>query len=317
MLCGLRFGLLLASILPTVQSAATEADRGGCARPEVHVASKVHILFIGNSYTYFNNLPTLFEAITEGCQPGTDVEADMVVRGSATLRDLWADGKAAGRIVTSKWDYVVLQEQSTLGPSKDPAQAPGASISDPGEFHAYARQFDDLIRQSGARTVLMMTWPRKNHPELQAALARAYEAIAAERQAILVPAGLAWHDATSQSAESDLYQADLSHPSPTGSYLTAATLYAAIFCVSPLGAPSHIEGRPVDSEGEPLNVSSASGGSQSIQSSSDQAVLVDIRPEEALRLQSIAGEAAQGRCLAVSAPSSGQPTSTRPRPSSH
>ena len=55
--------------------------------------AKLRILFFGNSYTYFNNLPQILAGLAASAKPPQIVETEMVTVGGATLKSLWAGGK--------------------------------------------------------------------------------------------------------------------------------------------------------------------------------------------------------------------------------
>src|SRR5258708_15088566 len=77
-------------------------------------ACVTHVLFLGNSYTYFNNLPAI---VSEFARAGHQckVDARMVAPGGARLKDLWQKPEAREALDAEKWDYVGLRDQSTLG----------------------------------------------------------------------------------------------------------------------------------------------------------------------------------------------------------
>ncbi len=210
---------------------------------------KIRVLFIGNSYTYFNNLPEMLAQLAASTPHPKQVQAEMVVEGGATLRKLWDQGNARQAIRQGHWDFVVLQEQSTLG---EAGVVDGiVQIHDPTAFHEAARLFDAEIKQAGARTVFFLTWARQNSPESQAKLNSAYESIARELGGQLAPVGPAWQNAFKKDPKLRLHQSDKSHPTPAGSYLAACVFYAVLFGESPTGAASVLYGRPVDDEGRP------------------------------------------------------------------
>src|SRR3954470_22862961 len=72
----------------------------------------VKILFIGNSFTQRNNLPGLVEALA--AEREVKVRQQLISAGGASLRTHWNGGRAAHAISANAYDYVVLQEQSTL-----------------------------------------------------------------------------------------------------------------------------------------------------------------------------------------------------------
>jgi hypothetical protein len=70
------------------------------------------ILFIGNSFTARNNLPELIARMAAA--RGRRIEHRLISAGGASLRAHWNAGEAGKAIQTGHYDYVVLQEQSTL-----------------------------------------------------------------------------------------------------------------------------------------------------------------------------------------------------------
>jgi len=204
------------------------------------------ILFIGNSYTYYHNLPEMLEGMANSGPAGRVIETKLVAKPGWTLEQHWREGEALAAIRDGPWDYVVLQEQSTLGPTLVNGKT---AISDPKYFHSSARAFDYAIKAAGAKTALMLTWARKAYPEQQAALTYAYMSLGKELGAKVVPIGLVWEGARKERAQLELFESDGSHPSPTGTYLAACTFYAALSGQSPAGVPDRVSGHPVNDAG--------------------------------------------------------------------
>jgi hypothetical protein len=180
------------------------------------------ILFIGNSYTSFNGG---INNQLEGLDPSSATQRIDV--GGYTLQNHWNDGNALQTIRTGKWDYVVLQEQS---------QTP---ILDPSKFRLYAQEFDGAIKNSGAKTILLMTWERPDSISIgvtTARLAAAYDAVGAFLGAKVAPAGTAFANSLRAKPDLQLYGAD-GHPTMYGTYLAACVIYTTIFQHSPVGNP--------------------------------------------------------------------------------
>lgn len=181
------------------------------------------VLFIGNSYTYYHELPKLVQNLARTAKEAKRFETEMVTVGGATLEQLWQQGKAVSKIKNGKWDYVVLQEQSTL------------PITNPQLMYEYARLFNEEIKKINAQTVFYLTWARENRPETQQALNDSYMTIAQELKAIVAPVGIVWQKIREQNQNLMLYEPDNSHPSPIGSYVAACVFYATIYGKSPEG----------------------------------------------------------------------------------
>jgi tetratricopeptide (TPR) repeat protein len=191
-------------------------------------STSTRILFIGNSYSSFNNLPQLVENISNNRQPDHKVVTKLISGNSLTLKQHWQYGAAQKEIKEGNWDYVVLQEQSTLGTGIIVNFDENIYIGSPEVFYEYARKFHKEINASNAKTVFLMTWANRDHSEQQIHLSRAYLNIAEELDSIIAPVGLVW-ELLSSSTDFDLYYDDGSHPSLYGSYLAAFTLYSSIF----------------------------------------------------------------------------------------
>ncbi len=184
----------------------------------------LRILFIGNSYTSRNDLPRLLADLALAAPKPKKVEARAIVAGGASLRRHWNAGAARTALQTTRWDYVVLQEQSTL-PIKNPAR-----------YHENVRLFDAEIAKNGAKTALYLTWARQHAPETQDTLTRAVEDIASQVNARVIPVGRAWQMAKTEEPDLQLYVADGSHPSAAGSYLAACVFYVSFFDEPPPGS---------------------------------------------------------------------------------
>lgn len=190
------------------------------------------ILFIGNSFTQRNDLPGMLAAMA--AERGIAVSHDLVSAGGASLRMHWNAGRAAEAIRQGGYDYVVLQEQSTL-PVKN-AQRMAENM----------RLFDEVIKAAGAKTVLYMTWARQHAPQTQQAIADAYNTVGEELGAIVVPVGAVWRGFIEKHDEPALYDRDQSHPTAAGTYLAACVFLASLLEANPAGiatAPKGIDER--------------------------------------------------------------------------
>lgn len=181
------------------------------------------ILFIGNSYTSRNQLPRLLSDLAASVAPPTRVEFDSIFAGGASLKRHWNAGIAQERLAKQSWNYVVLQEQSTL------------PVKNPGRYHENVRLFAPEITRRGAKTALYLTWSRQHAPATQDGITRAVEEIAAEIDAVVVPVGPAWHVAMTRHIDIALYSDDGSHPTAAGSYLAACVFLVRLFGQAPRG----------------------------------------------------------------------------------
>jgi hypothetical protein len=92
-----------------------------------------------------------------------------------------------------------------------------------------------VIKRSGSKMILYMTWAREHSPEHQKAIAEAYISIGKKLNALVVPAGTVWQAFRAKHDSPNLYASDGSHPSPAGSYLVACVFLATLFNTNPVG----------------------------------------------------------------------------------
>ncbi|WP_335109282.1 SGNH/GDSL hydrolase family protein [Nostoc sp.] len=188
----------------------------------------IRVLFIGNSYTYFNDIPWLTQQLAASAKEPKTLETEMVVIGGATLKSHWKRGEALRLLKAKRWDYVVLQEQSTL------------PITNPQEMYKYATLFDAEIKRVNSQTVFYLTWAKQNKPETQQILTDSYMSIAKELKAQVAPVGTAWQKIQEANLKLNLYSSDQSHPSPIGSYVAACVFYTTFYENSPVGLSRRI-----------------------------------------------------------------------------
>lgn len=225
---GFCYGFLI-GILTLLNVSGSAQDRGDTLK----------VLFVGNSYTYFENLPQVVSVLSE--KTGTVLVTEKVTIGGAKLSEHWRGARGLNtveKIRKGGYDIVVLQEWS-LG-----------TINERDSAVFYLGLFSDLIRQNGAMPFYYLTWAREKVPQQQEVISRVYRETAALKKATVVPAGEAWALARSLRPEIKLYDPDGTHPSDLGTYLTACVFVATITG----GLPEALPGVPAvrDSRGEEI-----------------------------------------------------------------
>jgi len=198
-------------------------------RPEPPSGPGLRVLFLGNSLTYSNDLPTLVQAVARAA--GEDMDVDVIAGGGACLEDHWHNGNAVRRIKAGGWHFVVMQQ----GPSSMPD----------GREHLrlWTRRFAEPIRAAGARPALYMVWPSSDRFRWFDAVRNHYTQAAEDVGGMLIPAGEAWRAAWRRDGGLALYSRDGLHPTPAGSYLAALSIFGMLFDRSPVGLPASIRVR--------------------------------------------------------------------------
>jgi hypothetical protein len=183
------------------------------------------ILFIGNSYTYYNDMPELLESLM--CENGYDAKIHSVTKGGRKLcANLEVGDEYNAKIVKliseNSFDVLFLQEQSYL------------PIVDAEVFESAVGALKTLA--GARRTILYATWGRKSgcpllselslsSDEMTDALCAAYQNAAKAFDSEVSPVGLAFK---SLSGKLELYCDDMSHPSYVGSAVAAIVHYRTI-----------------------------------------------------------------------------------------
>lgn len=214
--------MCLLALTGCTRNGANAPARTTVASKQPAVGAGVHVLFVGNSFTDYNDG---LDTFVRGLAPGA-VTARAAV-GGYTLEQHLTAGDATRMLNEGGWDYVVLQEQS---------QRP---VLEPERFYFAARSLDRLVRLQGGTTVLLMTWERPDSVALgvtTANLASAYDQVGAELGVPVAPAGLAFARALSGSPDLRL-DSQSGHPTIEGSYLAACVVYGTVFKRSPVGNP--------------------------------------------------------------------------------
>jgi len=203
---------------------------------------KKEVLFIGNSYTYYNNMPQLVEQIALSF--GDSLIYDSSTPGGANFNVHTNNTQTLAKINQQQWDYVVLQAQS-----QEPSFSPGQVANN---TYPYAEILVDSIYANSSCTepLFFMTWGRKYGDQqncvayppictylgMQQRLRESYLEMAFNDSASCAPVGMAWKKSIAIDSTLNLYSSDNSHPSIYGSYLAACTFYASIFKKSAVGS---------------------------------------------------------------------------------
>jgi len=195
--------------------------------------SHKNILFLGNSYTYGNDLPGMVKNLASAA--GKSASTTMVAPGGQTLAGHVQSG-SLNTIRNGDWDVVVMQDQSQR-PSFGPSYVYYNILPD-------VLALKEAIRSTNPCTLplFFMTWGKRDGDTgncnngatalctfegVQEQLTNAYSTFAYVSQpAAVAPAGEAWAAYSNRNA---LFAGDGSHASSMGTYLTACTMLESIW----------------------------------------------------------------------------------------
>ena len=185
------------------------------------------ILFIGNSLTFYNDLPGLLEQLS--AREDQPLLQDNVTFANASLAFHWNFTAARRHLDQGGWAFVVLQEYSTR-----PASDPAATLRD-------YRLWGPAVTALGARPILFENWPHQGQesdaPTMHATYLQAQKEIGGD----LAPIGPAFLLCQKEHPEIDLF-VDEKHPTVAGTYLAACVLYKTLYHKPAAGLPTSITG---------------------------------------------------------------------------
>lgn len=192
------------------------------------------ILFIGNSYTGYNNLGTMVE--NAAASMGYSFSTTSLTPGGATLYQHTQNQSTYNQMAAASWNYVVFQAQS-----QEPS-FPNSQVSV--QTLPYADQLVDSLRSIApcAQPTFFRTWGRKygdaancpffpplcTYEGMDSLLHLRYRMMADSNDAYLSPVGSVWKYIRNTDTTIELYTSDHSHPSLAGSYAAACT-FTTIF----------------------------------------------------------------------------------------
>jgi hypothetical protein len=176
--------------------------------------NKLRILFIGNSHTYYNDMPELVASRARKC--GYNCEVTMIAHPGWFLEQHTKEPDVRFNIRYGHYDYVVLQEHAhPFGPEE--------------KFFSAVRILDGWIRESGARTVIYSTWARREEEFNQKQMNEAHRKIADEIGAILAPVGENWWTYKRTYPNLEMYDTDGAHASEFGSDFAAKYIWESVY----------------------------------------------------------------------------------------
>ena len=173
---------------------------------------RIHILFVGNSLTYANDLPTLVKnRLTE-----FNVLVDVMAKPNYALEDHWNDGRLPVLLASNNYDFVIIQQ----GPS---SQQEGREM-----LMDYGKKIKELCTQNGSQLAFFMVWPAYSNYEMFDGVIKNYTDAATATKSILCPVGKVWKQHFSDTKDLSYYGSDMFHPSKKGSEVAADVIASVI-----------------------------------------------------------------------------------------
>ena len=189
------------------------------------------VLFVGNSLTYYNDMPTLFEGIANS--KGYRVEVDSYTIGGTGLAEMRSSSELIGIIRSQSWDKVVLQPGT--------GESSGGSISTDSTA-AVCRRIIEMVRAINP-TAKVCIYEISNgvtpgegagdydyYLYTQQRILDTVTQIARLAEVPLAPAGECFREHYSTHRDLLLHSTfnDI-HPNLAGSYLVACAIYETLY----------------------------------------------------------------------------------------
>lgn len=195
------------------------------------------VLFIGNSYTSYNNLPLLVKNLSTSAGKTLNIDSNMP--GGYLMSSHLNDTTTFSKISQGNWDYVILQEQS---------QIPTIDYYRYNDMYPAMTDLKSVIEQYNpcAKIITYMTWGRRfggqqcdpsgtycspvftNFNHMQDSLTSAYLEISEQLNIQCAPVGVTWQNILNDTTLV-LHSGDNSHPNIDGSYVAALTIFSSIW----------------------------------------------------------------------------------------
>lgn len=170
------------------------------------------VLFLGNSHTYFNDMPELFARFVEKTT-GSRPQVTMLAYSGRDLE--WHRKEYFSlrfNLMYGEYDYCIIQQAAHPYPLQESTLEMGKEII-------------DLCHRCGVKPVVYMTWAEKIYPENQQKMIDTCEKLASENNALLAPIGRVWQNIITKYEDIDLFFSDGEHAGLYGDFLIAA-----VFC---------------------------------------------------------------------------------------
>jgi len=206
----------------------------------VYSADTTNVLFIGNSITYTNNMPTIFQEICTS--KGRHINQYMHAVGGATFADHLNNPQVHNLYAQGNWDYIILQASTN--------EAIGWMVPISQTINNCKKLVDSAYKYNPCVQVMLFENPTAYHSASasdsvnyfveQAVIKANITTMADSVRLPLVPIGEGYK--LSRLTDYSLFlwnaYADI-HPNMKGAYLDACILYSSIFQSSVLGASNY------------------------------------------------------------------------------
>lgn len=203
-------------------------------------SAKVKVLFIGNSYTYYNWSSYMLKEIA--WKEGLDVEVSLSAHSGFTIEKHLSHGVTTAFVNAGGYDYAIVQEYN------DRVAVVGANLAKGSlgtEASKYVEDMKTMLSNIKAQSpsvvpLIEMSWGTKNgvgslinknwtdYATMQGYVTEGTRYMASEASVNYTLLGEAWRKVRTERPSLEMYHTDLHHPSYAGSYLKACVNYLTL-----------------------------------------------------------------------------------------
>lgn len=175
----------------------------------------LNILFVGNSFTYFYNLPQVVNAMSEYSDSIYLKTSHSLVGGSKISEHLKGEKNTQTIEILNKekFDYVVINHHSL---------APFENVN---TFLEDSKEIVSLVKSKNAVPIFMMTWAYHSNPLMLKTLSESYKKLGNLLKVDIIPNGELFSEVRKLRPDLILFDDDDKHPSKHGTYLNALTFF--------------------------------------------------------------------------------------------
>jgi hypothetical protein len=180
------------------------------------------VLFIGNSHTFYNDMPQTFAMLYEEIQH-EKVETTMLANPAVDLEwHMKQFFNVRYNLLYGNYDYCIVQQQAHPFPGKNTTRE-------------QVLKLNAFCQEAHTKLIVTLPWAKNQSPEDQFLLNNAYEQFYTMDGIRVSPVGKVWMEIRKLYPEINLYSYDGAHASAYGDYLNACTHYAVITQQSSFG----------------------------------------------------------------------------------
>ena len=175
----------------------------------------LRVLFVGNSFSYFYNLPQVVNAMSEYSKKVHIETRTSLVGGSDLSQHInQTNGTQTINILNNQtFNYVVINHHSL------------ATFEDSNKFFELSKQMVELVRSKNAVPVFMMTWAYHSNPLMIKTIEATYNDMGKRLGVDVIPCGNLFAEVRKWRPDLEMFDDDDKHPSKHGTYLNGLTFF--------------------------------------------------------------------------------------------